>query len=487
MTRGELGQVALVVLGCAVAVAAGCGGSSSRGTCTAGTTRDCSCAGGDPGEQICLPDGTAWSECECDGTGTGGSAGGGADSSGGSTGGDPGAGGSVGSGGSPLGAGGSSVCAPEIAAKADAYQTTTHYLVDAAAETRAELAVACYNLASDLGDDSVSDPDDGNDVDDETMATLCGTASAAIDAEIQASGSITVEYEPPRCQIGAEAQLSCEADCSMDPDCEGGIIEARCDPGELRVTCEGTCSGTQSCEGSPEVTAACQGSCAAECTGTCEGTCSGACDGTCEGDCEGTCEAQDANGDCGGTCAGTCRGTCAGTCRGTCVGTCSGECTGSCDLSPVATVECDGEATCKGGCEGTAAAPHCEAELLPPACTMDAECQAACDGQAKFLAECTPVAVAVTGSRNGGFAATLEAHLPTIIAVMAKLELIGNAAGDVANGAQDVGGEIAGSIECASFYGADFIAQLEAAAMASVSISVSIEASATVLGAASSG
>jgi hypothetical protein len=136
---------------------------------------------------------------------------------------------------------------------------------------------------------------------------------------------------------------------------------------------------------------------------------------------------------------------------------------------------------------GTATAPRCEAELEPPACDIDAECQAACDGQAKFLAECTPTAVAVTGSANGTFAATLEANLSTIVTVMAKLELIGAAAGDVANGAQDVGGELTGSFECAAAYGADLVALLEAAAMATVSINVSIQADATVLGAASAG
>ena len=477
MRKGGLWGVALVVLASAVAMGAGCGGSGLRETCTPGTTRDCSCPGGGLGEQACLADGTAWGECDCGGSGTGGSAGGDADASGGRAGGDPGAG----------GIGVMRDCAPEIAAKADAYHTTVEYLVDAAAEIRAELAVACFSIASDLGDDSVSYPGDGRDIDDDTMAALCDAASGAIEAEIEAGGSVTVDSAPPRCQVDAGAQLDCEADCSMDPSCEGGTIEARCEPGELRVTCEGPCTGTLSCEGSPELAVPCQGSCASECTGICEGTCSGACDGTCEGSCDGTCQAVGSNGECAGGCAGVCRGTCVGECSGTCVGICTGQCAGSCEYTAAAEIECNEDATCKGGCDGMATAPRCEAELEPPACDIDAECQAACDGQAKFLADCVPPAVAVTGSSNAAFAATLEAHLPTLIAVMAKLELIGSAAADVAQGGQDVGGEITGSIGCAADYGAEFVAQLQAAAMASVSISVSVEADATVLGAASSG
>jgi hypothetical protein len=156
-------------------------------------------------------------------------------------------------------------------------------------------------------------------------------------------------------------------------------------------------------------------------------------------------------------------------------------------LVPDAAVECDSDTSCKGGCDGTATRPQCEAELEPPACEIDADCQAACDGLAKFEAECTETAVAVAGSTNATFAATLEAHLPTLIAAMAKLELIGAAAANVAQASEEVASELVGSLGCAAAFGADFVAQLVAGAEASVTISVSVEADAEVLGAASSG
>jgi len=377
-------------------------------------------------------------------------------------------------------------CAAELSAKADAFQVSVQALVTAAGEMKTSLAMACYHIADDLGDDSVTEPEnEGEGISDEDMQALCTAAAGAIEAEISASGSIALEYVPPRCTVSAEAQLNCEANCSVDAECEGGTIEARCDPGELRVTCEGTCEGTASCEGTADVAAACEGSCAAECTGECEGTCSGTCSGTCTGECDGTCSAENAEGQCEGTCEGTCRGTCDAECQGSCSGTCTGTCTGSCEYTAEATVECDAELTCTGGCEGTATAPSCEAELQPPSCDIDAECQAGCDGQAKFEAECTEPRVTITGTANAEFAATLEAQMPAILSVVAKLELIGEAAGQVAADAEDLGVELTGSASCALAYGADFVAQLQAAATASMSVEASFSASAEVSGSAS--
>ena len=100
-------------------------------------------------------------------------------------------------------------CEAELSAKANAFEVSVNALVDAAAELKASLAVACYNIANGLGDETVTDPGDGMDLEDDEMTTLCDAASAAISAEVTASGSITLEYDPPRCEVNASAQLSC--------------------------------------------------------------------------------------------------------------------------------------------------------------------------------------------------------------------------------------------------------------------------------------
>ena len=220
MSVGTSGRARwFVLIGLAASVGA-CGGGTSGVACAAGTTRSCACADETLGQQTCLANAAAWSKCDCESDGTGGAAG---------------ASHSSGTGGTAGGGISAPDCAAELSAKAETYEVAVASLVEAAAEIRARLAVGCFNIASDLGDDSVSYPGDGRDATDEDVSVLCETAAVAIEAEIEASRSISVEYEPPRCQVGAEAQLSCEADCSMDSTCEGGLIEARCIPSDLRV------------------------------------------------------------------------------------------------------------------------------------------------------------------------------------------------------------------------------------------------------------
>lgn len=254
-----------------------------------------------------------------------------------------------------------------------------------AASITTDLTNACRLIAVDLGED----PNSVKDTDPPArMKAWCAKATAKIEAEVKAQGSITVEVQPPYCTANVQAQASCEAKCTADVSCEAelGNVEARCDPGELSVKCEGTCSG--SCEGSANV--------AVSCTGTCEGTCEGTCNGTCSGN--------------------TATGT---NCNGVCEGECSGKCRGSCTVAAAANVECEGE--CKGSCTGEATAPKCTGELTPPSakCQGSAECSGSCEASASAKVECKEpsVNVVATGTVSAQAVASLEANLPKIMAV----------------------------------------------------------------------
>jgi hypothetical protein len=150
-------------------------------------------------------------------------------------------------------------------------------------------------------------------------------------------------------------------------------------------------------------------------------------------------------------------------------------------------VQCEGEATCKGGCDVDYEEPKCEGKLDPPECTMDADCKAGCEGRASLEAKCTPPRIVITGTANADFAASLEAHLPAIYGVRAKLELVGEAAGKVGDAALSLAGELAGSVGCLADYGESFLAQLRASADVSVEVQASASASAEVSGSTSGG
>ncbi len=353
---------------------------------------------------------------------------------------------------------GSSGCGADLEAEVTALGNATASLEALAAEMRTDLAVSCSKIAGTTVDPAT--------VTDDELTDACAEAAAAIDAAFSASANASLTIIEGKCTVNADAQLSCEGSCQLDASCDPGGVEARCEPGKLEVTCEGECTGEASCEGSASASVACEGTCNGECTGTCEGTCNGTC--------EGTCSAENADGSCAGTCDGTCTGTCSATC--------TGECSGSCALNADAMVECEGELRCKGECSGDFSAPSCEAELEPPSCDGDADCQASCESQASLEAECTPPSIVIEGDVDAEFAATLQAELPTVLAVAAKLELAGQAALDIAELTVKVAGNIGPTaVQCAANFGA----KVSAAAEASASVSVSVEASASVSGSAS--
>ncbi|MCB9584162.1 MAG: hypothetical protein H6718_02135 [Polyangiaceae bacterium] len=371
-------------------------------------------------------------------------------------------------------------CAANLEAKVDALQGAADALVQVAGEMKVSVGVACKGIAMAGGEDPGADITAESS--DEDLQAVCGKAEAAITANLSAAGSVSLTIEGGKCEVAAEAQLNCEANCSVEGECTPGSIEARCDPGELSVSCEGECAGGATCEGSAEVAANCDG----ECSGNCVVEVTGGCEGTCEGSCDGTCSAMDGQGNCAGTCEGTCTGTCSapsGTAR------CTGQCTGECKLAADAKIECGAEVKCKGTCNGTATAPSCEANLEPPECNLDADCQAGCEGQASLKAECTPPKVTFnfSGNVDANFVAALEANLPALLNVVAKGELAVKAAGDVAVKFGEVVVEVGKAAGCVAKFGASLAAKAEASVKASASVSVSVNASASASGKASSG
>lgn len=337
-------------------------------------------------------------------------------------------------------------CEADLMASVTSLNDASTAFIAQAEALKLEIGTACHAIATDL---EVADvPDVGADMSDEDLRAVCDLAQAAIEAEVSAGVTIDVAIEGGRCEVNAQAQFSCEAECTVEGECDPGSVEVRCDPGELSVQCEGSCDVNAVCQGTAEV--------AANCSGTCGGTCSGTCDGTAvEGSCEGTCE-----------------------------GTCTGECTVTADAG----IECGADVRCRGGCTGTATAPSCEAELEPPSCDIDADCQAGCEGQASFEATCTPpsVAIVITGGAHANLEMTLTENLPALLnGFQYKGRLLMDAAADVVTSAGNVASDLSASALCAASVGAEVVGNLSAVASASASVTVSVEVSASVSGSAS--
>lgn len=398
---------------------------------------------------------------------------------------------------------------PDLGAKVEALSVASEALISASAAVKLDLFTACNAIAEDLDETPVTPATAGAPTDAE-LTEACELASGQIDAAITAGASFELVYVPPRCEVNASAQLSCEANCDVSGECTPGSVDVRCDPGQLSVQCEGSCEAEAYCEA--DVAFECEGVCEGTCTGTCEGSCSGTaeCEGSCEGSCEGTamcegtCEgtcsvALDSDGNCMGECDGTCSAavSCMGTCEGTCTAavmcegkcdvSCGGTCQGSCKLDAAAS--CGAMASCRGGCDGEFTAPKCEGELMPPSCDVDVDCQAGCEGQASFEATCTKpeLTVVAEASVSAELSATLTTNLPTVFQAGKKAALMLEAAGDVATATGNVVSAAGAELACIAAFGADAAAQVTASARASVSVSVSIEASASVSGSAAGG
>ena len=359
-----------------------------------------------------------------------------------------------------------------MSAEIDALDASVKGLAKASADFEANLMAACNAIATAEGD----------------VGAACDAAVLIIDGAFEGSASAFIEITPGYCSIDAQAQFDCEAGCSVEGECDfsPGAIEARCEPGEFSVSCEGSCEGSAYCEAEVNASVACEGSCQGSCEGSCtvEMTAGAVCDGTCNGECEGT--------ENGGVCEGTCKGTCelTGSAAASCSGSCQGSCEGRCEVAADASASCEADFRCEGSCEGTASLPKCDADIEPPSaeCNIDAECQASCEGNASVNAEC--VAPTVTISAQAGLSAelkgALEAQLPVILEIGANAELILEAAADVPQAFVTAAEAAVELPACVVSYGAEFVAQAQASVDISVSVSASASASGKVGGACGS-
>jgi hypothetical protein len=279
---------------------------------------------------------------------------------------------------------------------------------------------------------------------DVDLPALTAAVRADLDAKFAANveGSLTVEFQAPKCEASLEASVSAAAECDVQAD-----------PGSIEASCEGSCEvsasvaadcaveGNLSCEGkAPGFT--CEGSC----TGSCQLDVAATCGGSCEGSCEGSCNvctggACDDDGTTVANCAGECSGMCTGTCELSAGGMCNARCEGSCKTEPGsvmceagATAKCDASAMADVECSG-----KCEGSVTPP--SVSAECEASVEASAKAEVECTPPQLAIDFRFSAAIEADVDAkadflvfvenfklRFAALLAARAKLEIVGEAA-----------------------------------------------------------
>src|SRR5712671_1199391 len=112
-------------------------------------------------------------------------------------------------------AGGQAVAGLGIDAKVKAFAQASAELRDLGNGIKADVKVACVNIAKDLGaTDSWSDDDSDNAMSNSGKTGACDVAAARIDAimtaGIQAGASFALEVSGGQCVVDAEAQAACE-------------------------------------------------------------------------------------------------------------------------------------------------------------------------------------------------------------------------------------------------------------------------------------
>lgn len=286
-----------------------------------------------------------------------------------------------------------------------------------------DVTTACRAISQDLGAAKEKQEEAEKKADRrDRLNAWCALAVDTIGSvKAVAGGSLSIAFEPPKCEASISAKASCQAMCSADGECNIKAEPPRCTGGSLQIACNGTCKAKA------DARLTCEG----KCNGTCKGSCttSGGASVECNGKCEGTCSANaqgngsglNAQGECIGFCEGTCTAKAeapAVQCEGSCQGECSAECTGSAEVA----VKCDGD------CDADFEPISCEGGKLEGGCKVEAKCDASCDASVKAKAQCTPPAVAVVfdAAANvqaaGKLKATLEANLPLILAFRARLD-----------------------------------------------------------------
>ncbi len=313
-----------------------------------------------------------------------------------------------------------------------------------------DVSVACENIARDLGatEDDINaelakSPQDA-------VTGLCSLATAQIEANFGASGSLeatlTVDFQPPKCTASVEATASCQGGCSGSAECDLEATPPTCEGGKLTFECNG------SCEAEAGVSVACTGTC----TGQCEGSCTAEAGATvdCTGKCDGTCTVDGTAASGSGVQAdGSCMGKCEGKCTAEagvmamCEGTCEGKCDAACEA------KADVKFTCDAECTGEVSAPKCEGGELKLNCSADVNCNANCEASASAKAECQPPSLAIVATGTGtadvdasvkidAAIASLKANLPALLVVF---QARGEAFAAGIEGSVKAGVEITGS------------------------------------------
>jgi hypothetical protein len=362
---------------------------------------------------------------------------------------------------------------------------------------RADVKLACIQIATDLGEtDAWTGDDSDGSISNGQKTGACDVVATRIEAIMTAGAAAGANFalmvSGGECTVDANVQVSCEESCKTDVTCTEPGVETRCAPAELTGQCQAECNGSATCEGRVDAAANCMGKCEAECQGTCSGEMRGTTEGGCDGMCEGTCDGVVTPSGGLASCAGTCEGKCtqpkpAAMCRGKCSSSCNGACKGQCKLEATAAMNCGATVSCKGGCSVAVTEPKCETELTPPVCTGDTNCQTSCAGQASAHAECSAPTVTLVANLDatGDIAklkATLEANLPNILlAAKTKGQLAVRALQKVSATGQaliDVSSQLGGKdLACA---GTAASASAQAAASMNVSVSASTSVSSSV-------
>lgn len=355
-------------------------------------------------------------------------------------------------------------------AKIKSFLDATANLHKATIEMDASLAASCTELGKGLGMGEGELKSD--DAEGKRAEKVCTAVAAKLEASMKANAEakISVEFQEPKCYVDVAAMQDCFAKC--DAAIEPGKLEASCQGGEIRGTCDAECKGSCTVEAG------------AQCTGTCGGSCSGKCEanfsGRCGGNCDGKCDGKNTK----GKCAGTCEGTCDAQAEGSCGGKCEGKCSANCEVKGGA--KCEGK--CSGGCSAEMKAPQCSGEFRPP--KVDATCQTNCGAKASASAKCDPPSLRIVAKGKASadamkVIAALQTSLPGIVQVqlgmgkrlLKALDNVKVAGGAMGDAALSAGGKAAACVKSA----------VEMSAGAAASISVDVKVSASVSGSAKAG
>ena len=336
-----------------------------------------------------------------------------------------------------------------------------------------DITAGCRSMAQDLdADKAKQDEAEANGDKRARMNAWCSLAVSTI-ASFKASANLTVsvKFDPPKCEASVSAKANCQAQCSGGAKCDLKANPPKCTGGKLEVSCKGGCTAEAG------ATLKCEGGCTGNCQGECQAE--GGVKVDCQGKCEGTCSAGGAAGGSGVQADGSCKGQCQGTCKAEatapavkCQGSCKGSCDAKCEAKAGASVKCDGK------CEGDFEPLKCEGGKLEGGCKVEAKCDANCDASVSAKAECHPPALTIDVQAGANveagarLKATFEANLGVILAFQAQLK-----------GMADIAVGFSGNISAVTDIKVACIPPLVAAAAAAIEdVTASVSATASIAG-----